>query len=198
MPVGVAVVAVLVLGGLFFLGTRLPGILSPVAAPSSTPTVSETPTPSPTPVPTSTAGPQLAGSFYWNELRGGECISPFTSAWQQKFTVVDCSAAHSAQVTSRGSLGDDPAAAFPGQAVVAAQLNLLCQQAGAFDPALLAAYPDVVWQAAYPVNDAQWKAGMRDYYCFVSRTSSGPISGNFAAPAFRAPTTPTTPTTPVG
>lgn len=189
MPAAVAVAAVLVLGGLFFLGTRLPGILSPVAAPSSAPTVSETPTPSPTPVPTSTVGPQLAGSFSWNELRGGECISPFTSAWQQKFTVVDCGVAHSAQVTSRGSLGDDPAAAFPGQAVVAPQLNLLCQQSGAFDQGLLAAYPDVVWQAAYPVTDAQWKAGMRDYYCFVSRTSSGAITGNFAAPAFRAPTT---------
>ncbi|CAN5147673.1 hypothetical protein BH09ACT6_BH09ACT6_24120 [soil metagenome] len=181
LPAAVAVVAVLVLAGLFFLGSRLPGILSSGHAPTPTPTA--TPTPSPTPVPSSTAGPQLAGTFDWNELRGGECISPFVSAWQQKFTVVDCSTAHSAQVTSRGALAVDVWAAYPGQVAIAERLNLLCQQSGAFDPAILAAYPDVVWQAAYPVNETQWRAGMRDYYCFVSRSSSGQLTGSFAATA---------------
>jgi hypothetical protein len=182
LPIAVIVIAVLVLGGLFLLGTRLPGILS--AAPVATPTPTQTPTPTPTPTPTSTAGPQLAGTYDWSDLRGGECISPFTSAWQQKFTVVDCALPHGAQAMSRGTLGDDPAAVYPGQDAIKEQLNLLCQLPANFNPAILSAYPDVVWQADYPVSAAQWQAGLRDYYCFVSRSSSLPITGNFAPPAF--------------
>ncbi len=182
LPAAVIAVAVLVLAGLFLLGTRLPSILS--AAPAATPTPTTTPTPTPTPTPTSTAGPQLAGTYDWSDLRGGECINPFTSAWQQKFTVVDCAVPHGAQVMSRGSLSDDPAAAYPGQDAIKQQLNLLCQQPANFNSAILAAYPDVVWQADYPVNAAQWQAGLRDYYCFVSRSSSLPITGNFAPAVF--------------
>ncbi|MCU1480369.1 MAG: hypothetical protein JWQ19_1155 [Subtercola sp.] len=182
VPIAVVTVAVLVLAGLFLLGTRLPGILT--AAPAATPTPTQTPTPTPTPTPTSTAGPQLAGSYDWSDLRGGECISPFVSAWQQKFTVVECAAAHYAQVMSTGSLSTDPAAAYPGQDAIKQQLNLLCQTPANFNDAILSAYPDIVWQANYPVNDAQWQAGLRNYYCFVSRSSSQPITGNFAPPAF--------------
>ncbi|MCU1478198.1 MAG: hypothetical protein JWQ64_2891 [Subtercola sp.] len=182
LPVAVIVVAVLVLGALFLLGTRLPGILS--AAPVATPTPTQTPTPTPTPTPTSTAGPQLAGTYEWSALRGGECISPFTSVWQQRFTVIDCAVPHAAQVMSRGTLGDDPAAVYPGQDAIKEQLNLLCQLPANFNPAILAAYPDVVWQADFPVSAAQWQSGLRDYYCFVSRSSSLPITGNFAPAAF--------------
>ncbi len=32
------------------------------------------------------------GEHAWTELAGGECLSPFTDAWAQTFTVVDCSA----------------------------------------------------------------------------------------------------------
>lgn len=182
MPIAVVTVAVLVLAGLFLLGTRLPGILT--AAPAATPTPTQTPTPTPTPTPASTAGPQLAGTYDWSDLRGGECISPFVSAWQQKFTVVDCAVPHYAQVMSTGSLSTDTAAAYPGQDAIKQQLNLLCQTPANFNSAILSAYPDIVWQANYPVSDAQWQAGLRNYYCFVSRSSSLPIAGNFAPPAF--------------
>ncbi|MEF2978666.1 septum formation family protein [Subtercola sp. YIM 133946] len=182
LPAAVVVVAVLVLGALFLLGTRLPGILS--AAPSPTPVETPTLTPTPTPTPTSTTGRQLAGTYDWSDLRGGECINPFVSAWQQKFTVVDCAGPHGAQVMSTGSLSDDPTAAYPGQDAIAQQLNLLCQIPANFNSAILGAYPDVVWQADYPVNQAQWAAGMRSYSCFVSRSSSLPLTGDFAPAAF--------------
>ncbi|RFA10643.1 hypothetical protein B7R54_16605 [Subtercola boreus] len=176
--------ALIVLAGLFFAGTRLPGILNPgAAAPTAAPSVTPTPTPTPTPVPTSTSGPQLAGTFEWFDLRGGECIAPYTSAWQQRFTVVDCAAPHGAQVVGTGTLGVDPALAFPGQAAIALDLNLLCQQGGTFSAALLGAYPDVVWQASYPVSETQWQAGQRSWYCFASRSSSLPLVGSFAPPA---------------
>lgn len=185
LPAAIVVVAVLVLAGLFVAGTRLPGILS--AAPSATSVETPTLTPTPTPTPTSTSGPQLAGTYDWFDLRGGECVNPWVSAWQQKFTVVDCSVPHGAQVMSRGTLGDDPAAGYPGAEAITQQLNLLCQVPANFNSAILGAYPDVVWQANYPVNAAQWSAGMRDYYCFVSRSSSEPIVGDFAPAAFAAP-----------
>lgn len=179
---------VLVLAGLFLVGTRLPGILNPpTEAPAPTATsasASATPTATPTPVPTSTAGPQLAGTFEWNQLRGGECISPYVSAWQQRFTVVDCASPHAAQVMSAGSLASDAAEPYPGQSAIAEDLNLLCQRPENFASAILGAYPDVIWQASYPVTDAQWQAGQRNYYCFVSRSSSQPLGGSFAPPAF--------------
>ncbi|MDF2443746.1 MAG: hypothetical protein JWR01_1949 [Subtercola sp.] len=181
-----AALVVAVLAALFVAGTRLPGILNPSAgltAPSTSATPTQTPTPTPTPLPTSTSGPQLAGTFEWFQLRGGECIAPYISAWQQRFTVVDCAAPHGAQVVSAGTLGADPALAYPGQAALAQNLNLLCQQNGTFSAALLGAYPDVVWQASYPVSDAQWQAGQRSFSCFVSRSSSQPLVGSFAPPA---------------
>ncbi|RFA18005.1 septum formation family protein [Subtercola boreus] len=178
------VLALVVLAALFFAGTRLPGILNPAPASLAHPAAtSATPTPTPTPAPTSTAGPQLAGTFEWFELRGGECIAPFTSAWQQRFTVVDCQVPHGAQVMGAGSLSTDATAAYPGQAALSETLNLLCQKPENVDSSILGAYPDVVWQAGYPVNEAQWKAGQRTYYCFVSRSSSLPLLGSFAAPA---------------
>ncbi|MEK6344094.1 MAG: hypothetical protein V4737_09675, partial [Curtobacterium sp.] len=34
--------------------------------------------------------PAAPGEHAWTDLAGGECLSPFTNAWAQTFTVVDC------------------------------------------------------------------------------------------------------------
>ncbi|RFA12319.1 hypothetical protein B7R22_16070 [Subtercola boreus] len=185
-PAVLGALVVVLLAALFLAGTQLPGILNPPAAltpPAGSAAPTQTPTPTPTPLPTSTSGPQLAGTFEWFQLRGGECITSYISAWQQRFTVVDCATPHGAQVVSLGTLGADPAQAYPGQSAIAQDLNLLCQQNGTFTAALLGAYPDVVWQASYPVTAAQWQAGQRNYSCFVSRSSSLLLVGSFAPPA---------------
>ncbi|RFA16278.1 hypothetical protein B7R21_02550 [Subtercola boreus] len=185
-PALLGALVVVVLAALFLAGTQLPGILNPPAAltdPSTSEGPTKTPTPTPTPLPTSTSGPQLAGTFEWFQLRGGECISSYSSAWQQRFAVVDCATPHGAQVVRVGTLGADPQSAFPGQSTIAQDLNLLCQQSGTFTAELLGAYPDVVWQASYPVTAEQWQAGQRNYSCFVSRSSSLPLVGSFAPPA---------------
>ncbi|WP_205948559.1 hypothetical protein, partial [Pseudomonas viridiflava] len=89
----------------------------------------------------------------------------------ETFTVVDYASPHAAQLIARVSLNPDPAAAYPGEAVITSQLNLACTAPTVLDFAAAAAYPDVQWQASYPVSDAQWAEGQRDYSCFISRSS---------------------------
>ena len=173
-PIGVGVLAVLVLVVLFLAGTRLPGILS--AQPAPTPTPVKTPTPTPTLPP----GPRQPGSYLWNELQGGECIDPYTSPWQTRFTVVDCALEHAAQVVSRGSLGAAPEAPYPSEADITAGLNVQCTAPAVLDYAALQQYSDITWQASYPATLEQWNQGLRNYYCFISRSSGQTLSGSFA------------------
>ncbi|WP_349899259.1 hypothetical protein [Parafrigoribacterium soli] len=193
--------ALLVLIALFFLGTKIPR--AGAATPVVTPTAKASPTPSATPTP-APVGPVAAGSYKWNLLRGGECISPFESPWAEKFTVVDCASPHPAQLVARGtfveptaaasdpaapatpSVGGQPAApsAYPGVAALQAQINLLCSAPTVIDFAAAGAYNDIQFTASYPANDKQWAKGDHDYYCFVTRSSGEPLTTSVAvAPA---------------
>ena len=176
-----ACVAVLALVALFFLGTRLPTLLaSSVASPRPTPTRTPTPTPTPTP----TAGPAAAGVRGWNELRGGECLNPYTSPWAENFTVVDCAVAHPAQMVFRGTFDPATTPTFPGAAALQAQISLLCAAPGVLDLGAAKQYADAQVQGSYPVTDAEWTAGQHDYFCFISRSSGQPLTGSVAgAPA---------------
>ena len=188
----VALAAVFVLVLFFVLGRHLPWFdESRATGPTSTPTASSMPTATastpavestPTPDAAAATGPAAAGDHPWAELRGGECLDPFGSPWDEAFTVVDCAAPHAAQLISRVSLGSDLAAAFPGEDAITAQLNLACTAPTVLDFAAAAAYPDVQWQASYPVSDAQWAAGQREYSCFVTRSSGEKLTGSIQAP----------------
>ncbi|MFB2580179.1 hypothetical protein ACEXQD_02935 [Herbiconiux sp. P15] len=163
---------------------------SPTAAPSEAPATTAPPTSDPAPEAAAAAptGPVGPGVHDWNELSGGECLGGFTSPWSEQFTVVDCAGEHNAQLVTRGSFTDptDPASAavpFPGEAELAGRLNLLCTAPAVLDYAAAGALPDVQWQAAYPVTEAEWVAGERSYYCFFSRTSGEPLGASLVAPA---------------
>jgi hypothetical protein len=195
LVVVVAVLAAVFVVVLFFvLGRHLPwfdesGAVRPtsVSSDSATPTAAAAVTPTPTPTlepepPVVATGPAAAGVHSWTELRGGECLDPFGSPWDETFTVVDCAAPHAAQLVSRVSLSTDPAAAYPGEAAITAQLNLACTAPTVLDFAAASAYPDVQWQASYPVSDAQWAAGQREYSCFITRSSAEPLVGSVQVP----------------
>ncbi|HZK59688.1 MAG TPA: hypothetical protein VFC59_07490 [Cryobacterium sp.] len=177
--IAAGLLGVVVLVGLFFLGQRLVGGGAPVAAPSATLAATATPTPTPTPT-APPAGPQAAGVHAWDTLRGGECLEPYTSPWAEKFTVVDCAAPHAAQLVHRGVFAGDASAAFPGEAGLAAQINLLCTAPGVIDLAAAGAYPDLQVQGSYPITAEQWTSGPRHYYCFVSRSSAEPLTASIA------------------
>lgn len=178
--IGVAggLVLLLVLAGLFFLGTKLP--FGGTATPAASSSTSASDTAAPVDAPPTAAQP--AGVHAWNTLFGGECLDPFTDAWAQEFTVVDCAAPHAAQLVLRGSIAADAAAPFPGETELATQLAATCRAAGVFDAAAIAALDDLQVLSAYPLADA-WAAGERTFYCFANRASGEPLTGSIAGPA---------------
>jgi hypothetical protein len=181
MWVSLGVIALVVLIGLFILGTRIGE--PTVAAPTPTPSASVSATPTPTPTPTETVaavGPVAPGVYQWDELLGKECVDPYVSPWEQTFTVVDCAAGHHAQLTSKGSFGGDATTPYPGDAALKSQLNLLCTGGAALNLGAAGAYADLQFQASYPATDAKWAKGDRFYYCFVSRSGGDVLTGSLA------------------
>ena len=176
---GGAVLAVLVIIGLFFLAQSLAG--TPTAAPteSGSAAPSETPTPTPTETPAPTA-PQPAGVHSWDTMFGTECLEPYTSPWDEEFTVVDCATPHTAQLVYRGILDGASGSEFPGEEAFAAQINVLCSAPGVIDFDAAGAYDDVQLQGSYPVTAEQWAAGDRYFYCFASRSSGEPLTASLA------------------
>ncbi|MCW4459009.1 septum formation family protein [Microbacterium sp. MPKO10] len=170
--VGLAVVAVVVLGGLFWVGTLIPGMVS-----ASQPQPSETSTPTPT-VSIPAEGTLPPGTYAWDMLRGGECLGDYDSPWAEEFTVVDCEGEHDAQLVSVGTMGDDENAAFPGEDELASQIYLKCSDPSVLDLAAAGEYGDVQVQGSYPVTEEQWNEGERNYYCFVNRSSGDPLTGS--------------------
>jgi hypothetical protein len=185
-----ALAVVLVLIGLFALGTRIPTLFGSSAqkphgqaAASATP--SATPTPTPTPVPSVTPKPGAAvgaGPHAWDTLGGGECIQPFTTVWAEDFTVVDCTTPHTAQMAYTNLLSADPAAPYPGADALAQQIPGLCTAAGVIDLGAAGAYPDLQVLGSFPATEQQWKAGQRSYYCFANRSSGQPLTTSVAGP----------------
>lgn len=179
----IGLVAILVLVGLFFLGSRLPALL---AGPAPTPTATKTPTPSATPTPTPTVvapvGPAAAGEQKWTALTGGECIDPYSTPWAETFTVVDCAAPHAAQMVFSAPVNTDPAAGYPGEDAILKQIYLWCSAPGVLDAGAAAGYSDLQVQGTYPVSEEQWADGERNYFCFVNRSSGEPLTGSVAVP----------------
>lgn len=158
-------IALVVVVALFFFGTQLPKWISSNSAVAPVPSVS----------PTAALSP---GTYAWDQLYGGECIDPFTTPWQQDFTVVDCGKGHAAQLVYRGSFGGEADAAFPGEDALGQQINALCTRNGIFDASAASAYSNLQVQGSYPVTADQWNSGQRNYYCFVSRTDGSAITAS--------------------
>jgi hypothetical protein len=188
--------AVLILVVLFFVGTRLPALLGSAPAAIATKTATATPTPTATVA----AGPVGAGLHKWSDLRGGECIGPFTTVWAETFTVVDCATPHPAQMVFRGTFPPivvAPSAAastatpaptttavapggYPGIAALQAQINLLCTAPGVIDLSAAGAYTDIQFQASFAASAQEWNNGQHDYFCFVTRKSGQPLTATVA------------------
>lgn len=174
-------VVVLALVGLFLLGSRL-GEQSSVASGNSTATPIATPT---TGTGTETAvGPLAPGDYAWDRMLGRECLEPFDSVWADEFTVVACDTEHTAQLIGRGQLPEEKGSEFPGVDALAAEVNALCAAPSVLNYAAAGTMSDIQTSASFPSSDTEWTTGDRDYYCFVTRGSGEPISGDLAvAPA---------------
>jgi hypothetical protein len=173
-------VAVLVLIALFAIGRRLPAMF---AAPPPVATATPAPTPTRTPVDTA-AGPLDPGEYAWDELRGGECLEPYESAWQEDYTVVGCAEPHAAQLLVRAAFPEEaaPDGAFPGFDELAAQINRLCTDPSVMDYAAAREYDELVVEGAHAVTAEEWDEGHREYFCFLKRSSGDPLEGTLAVP----------------
>jgi hypothetical protein len=188
--IALVVAAVLALTSLFLLGMRLgagsAARETPSPAPSEPAAPSETPTPTPTATPTeapspAAAGPVAPGTHPWDELRGGECLDPYGSPWEEEYTVVDCAQPHPAQLAYRGRFPADTPA-YPGEQAIQPQLSLLCSAPTVIDLTAASSFADLQVQGAYPATAEQWDAGQRDIFCFVSRSTGEPLTGSIAVP----------------
>ena len=185
-----ALAVVLVLIGLFALGTRIPSLFraaQPVPVSTASHPASPSPKPTPTPTPTPTVTPKPAAAVGpcvhpWDALGGGECIQPFTTPWAETFTIVDCGTPHAAQMVYTNLFSADPAAPYPGAPALANQINLLCTKPGVINLQAASAFPDLQLQGTYPATPQQWAEGLRSYYCYASRSSGQPITGSVAGP----------------
>ena len=168
-------VAVILLVAIFVLGRSMPGLIPEPEA--------EAPAPVATTAPVAAAplvGPVAPGEYDWDQLLGTECLEPFTSAWDETYTVVDCTAPHSAQLTYRGMFGDESFAPYPGAAELQARINLLCTTPTSVNYAVAGGLDDIAVSASYAASEEEWDAGERQYYCFLTRSSGEPFTVSVA------------------
>jgi len=123
---------------------------------------------------TTQAGP---GVHTWTDLAGGECLTPYTNAWADSYTVVDCSTPHTAQLTARVQV---EASQWPGPDALAAQAAKTCQTAQAIDTAAAAKVGDVQVQGAYAPDQTTWDQGNTFISCFATRSSGDMLTGSLA------------------
>jgi hypothetical protein len=180
MWVAGGLVAALALAGLFFVGTRVGDALPATdAAPSAPPPVEQ---PAEPVEPATTVGPVAPGEHEWDDLLGTECIEPFESAWQESYTVVECTEPHSAQLVSRGRFDESALDAFPGVAALQARMGALCSTTEDVGYTAASAYADIQVSASFAGTEDDWVDGNRTYFCFVSRSSGEPLTESVAAP----------------
>lgn len=181
-----SLVAVLALVALFLLGTKLPAIFGP--APGALVAPTNTPTPTPTEVP---LGPVDPGTYRWDDLLGGECVDPYDGPWENTYTVVDCEQPHPAQLVTRGTFPEaDGGGGYPGIEALQSQVNLLCTAPTVIDYAKANAYTDIQFEASYAVSARDWFDGNHSYFCFLSRSNGGELTGTVAMPQVAPTPTP--------
>ena len=185
MFVAGGLVAVLALVALYAIGMKVANLApAPAIAPSASPTPSAKPA-------VRAVGPVAPGDYHWDQLLGGECLTPFESAWQDTYTVVNCTVAHPAQLVFRGTFVDPASATFPGVAELQKRITLLCTPATILNYALAGAVKDIQVRASYAVNESDWDSGNHDYFCFVNRSGGATLTASVAIQQVAVPPTPT-------
>ncbi len=185
MVVAGVLVAALALVALYATGLKLASL---APAPVMTPTATPTPTANPGARP---VGPLSPGDYHWDQLLGGECLAPFESAWQDNYTVVDCTVAHPAQLVYRGTFTDPASATFPGVAELQKRTPLLCTAPTVINYAAAGAVQDIQIRASYAVDEKDWDGGYHDYFCFVNRSGGGTMTASVAIAQVAVTPTPT-------
>ena len=142
-------------------------------------------------------GPVAPGDYHWDELLGGECLAPFESAWQDSYTVVDCTKPHPAQMVYRGEFPDAASSAsYPGADELQKRINLLCTAPTVINYAVAGAANDIQIAASFAADADEWDSGNHGFFCFASRSGGADFTASIAVP--QVPVVPTAVPTPTG
>jgi hypothetical protein len=93
-------------------------------------------------------------------------VSDFTSAWQDTYTVVECTQDHSAQLLVRSRFPDAPIA-YPGAKTLSAQVTKLCAASATYSAEAAKAYPSLSLPGAFPMTAEEWVKSPT-YECFIT------------------------------
>lgn len=124
--------------------------------------------------PSLTGGPREPGDASWVDLRGGECLRPFETAFAETFSVVECSTPHDAQVLVAQLVSRDRTEVYPGEAAMALRAREICDVSELVNTEYAAEFENLYIEPSYPVTQDQWDEGQRVVWCFV-RSGSGEV-----------------------
>lgn len=174
-------VAVLLLIVLFLVGNR-------IAQNAPAPAVAPDPSPSATAEPI--VGPLPAGEYYWDQLQGGECITPFVSAWEDTFSVVPCTEPHQAQLVLKGAFPATEDPAYPGVDALQALVVAQCAVPTVIDYAAAGGATDIQLAGSFAADEQAWTDGDRAFSCFAYRTGGAELATSIGVPQPEATTAP--------
>jgi hypothetical protein len=111
--------------------------------------------------------PQAPGTWAWDELRGGECLTGFSDPFAEQFQVVSCSSPHNAELLHAELLSRESSEPYPGDPAVLAAARAACDVRDLVNIEVAQEFSDLRTGYSYPVSQDQWEAGERGVYCFV-------------------------------
>jgi hypothetical protein len=126
--------------------------------------------------PNLTDGPRPPGQWEWSDLRGGECLRTFDSAFEETYDVVTCDGEHAAEFVRANVLDRSPDARYPGHAWVRREAAALCESWPLSDLNDGGRYDDLLVVPSYSLGEESWVQGDRLAGCFVYR-EGGLIDG---------------------
>ena len=166
--VALGVVAAVAIGGAF-------GSPPPQGAAAQAPSIPRaSPRPAPLGLPPRPTPTQVATV----PSQPGDCLQVYPSKWADAYPVVDCSARHIAQLTSKGVLPQPAGAPFPGTKALDTQVGDLCAAPGLNWHWVAIWGEDVMTDLRYPATAAAWDGGDRRYDCFVYTYSRHELTGS--------------------
>jgi hypothetical protein len=122
--------------------------------------------------------PQAAGTWAWDELRGGECLSEFSDPFAEQFQVVSCSSPHNAELLHAELLSRVASEPYPGDPAVLAAARAACDVRDLVNIEVAQEFSDLRTSYSYPVSQDQWEVGERAVYCFVHSESGATFTSS--------------------
>ena len=118
-------------------------------------------------------GPRFPGTWSWSELRGGECVMPYVSEWEETFGVVNCLTTHQAEFVRATLMSTEADDVYPGDDAIREFAIDNCADWEQDDLDRGERFDDLIVTPSYSLGLDAWQRGDRLVGCFVSRQDGG-------------------------